>query len=103
MNWVYSKIKNTWIYWRHRISYFSLYDRFLFQVIGPMLDAIERVSQTAISTLQTSADKGFTHECQDEFRTLEVSNLFNINLIKYKENYCIVVYDYVILLNCIAQ
>jgi len=47
------------------------------KVIGPMLDAIERVSQTAISTLQTSADKGFTHECQDEFRTLE--HLIDIN------------------------
>ena len=38
-----------------------------------MLDAIERVSQTAISTLQTSADKGFTLDCVEEFKTLEVS------------------------------
>ena len=37
-----------------------------------MLDAIERVSQTAISTLQTSAGKGFTVDCIEEFKTLEV-------------------------------
>ena len=37
-----------------------------------MLDAIERVSQTAITTLQTSANKGFTLDCLEEFKTLEV-------------------------------
>eukprot|EP00088_Acartia_fossae_P059454 TRINITY_DN7058_c0_g1_i1.p1 TRINITY_DN7058_c0_g1~~TRINITY_DN7058_c0_g1_i1.p1 ORF type:complete len:392 (+),score=58.75 TRINITY_DN7058_c0_g1_i1:64-1239(+) len=47
------------------------------KVIGPMLDAIERVSQTAISTLQTSADKGFTLDCVEEFKTLE--HLIDIN------------------------
>jgi len=47
------------------------------KVIGPMLDAIERVSQTAISTLQTSAGKGFTVDCVEEFKTLE--HLIDIN------------------------
>jgi len=47
------------------------------KVIGPMLDAIEIVSQTAITTLQTSASKGFTLDCTEEFKTLE--HLIDIN------------------------
>jgi len=46
------------------------------KVIGPVFEAIEIISQTAISTLQSSASKGFKG-CSKEFRTLE--DLIDIN------------------------